>query len=355
MTGFDFLLQSRGRMPASVERTCGLSARRTSRKPIPREAAWTRAVRPGGMAPLPFADRLQRRLPPDCRGALNWGAQKGDGQPSAASRAMRTHDRPATRSKRRANTPTCFSACHLDCPLADLPRARRERLGGTRCTPPVPPPFVQGFQTLSTRRAKRQIKKRESVNGQCSPVTAHLFQLSEPLIQIAGRSGRRGNPPTAAARLDGTAELSPRRPLGLRHTRVRRLVGRVGQVAESGRPPRRRGGPFAAAVLCHRVRRRRRTAAAGAVSEPAAQLGRRGSLSAAGRGTLTDDEPWRIFDPTPHLPAALQRRPIRRPVGTLLERALDSVERHKLGAHYTPLAYVERLVIPTVIQPLREG
>jgi len=39
----------------------------------------------------------------------------------------------------------------------------------------------------------------------------------------------------------------------------------------------------------------------------------------------------------------------------LLERALDSVERHKLGAHYTPLAYVERLVIPTVIQPLREG
>jgi len=39
--------------------------------------------------------------------------------------------------------------------------------------------------------------------------------------------------------------------------------------------------------------------------------------------------------------------------GTLLERALDPVERHKLGAHYTPRAYVERLVIPTVIQPLR--
>lgn len=31
--------------------------------------------------------------------------------------------------------------------------------------------------------------------------------------------------------------------------------------------------------------------------------------------------------------------------GTLLERALDPVERHKLGAHYTPRAYVERLVI----------
>jgi hypothetical protein len=40
--------------------------------------------------------------------------------------------------------------------------------------------------------------------------------------------------------------------------------------------------------------------------------------------------------------------------GTLLERALDPVERHKLGAHYTPRAYVERLVIPTIVEPLRE-
>jgi hypothetical protein len=40
--------------------------------------------------------------------------------------------------------------------------------------------------------------------------------------------------------------------------------------------------------------------------------------------------------------------------GTLLERALDPHERHKLGAHYTPRAYVERLVLPTVIEPLRE-
>ncbi|MFT5196506.1 MAG: hypothetical protein ACI85U_003542, partial [Candidatus Promineifilaceae bacterium] len=39
--------------------------------------------------------------------------------------------------------------------------------------------------------------------------------------------------------------------------------------------------------------------------------------------------------------------------GTLLERALDPVERHKLGAHYTPRAYVERLVEPTVMEPLR--
>ncbi|MCB0596799.1 MAG: class I SAM-dependent DNA methyltransferase [Lewinellaceae bacterium] len=39
--------------------------------------------------------------------------------------------------------------------------------------------------------------------------------------------------------------------------------------------------------------------------------------------------------------------------GTLLERALDPQERHKLGAHYTPRAYVERLVQPTIIEPLR--
>ncbi len=40
--------------------------------------------------------------------------------------------------------------------------------------------------------------------------------------------------------------------------------------------------------------------------------------------------------------------------GTLLERALDPRERHKLGAHYTPRAYVERLVMPTIIEPLRQ-
>lgn len=39
--------------------------------------------------------------------------------------------------------------------------------------------------------------------------------------------------------------------------------------------------------------------------------------------------------------------------GTLLERALDPEERHRLGAHFTPRAYVERLVLPTVIEPLR--
>ena len=40
--------------------------------------------------------------------------------------------------------------------------------------------------------------------------------------------------------------------------------------------------------------------------------------------------------------------------GALLEQALDPRERRKLGAHYTPRAYVERLVIATLIDPLRE-
>ena len=39
--------------------------------------------------------------------------------------------------------------------------------------------------------------------------------------------------------------------------------------------------------------------------------------------------------------------------GTLVERALNSKERHRLGAHYTPRAYVERLVNRVVIEPLR--
>ena len=40
--------------------------------------------------------------------------------------------------------------------------------------------------------------------------------------------------------------------------------------------------------------------------------------------------------------------------GSLLERALSKKERHTLGAHYTPREHVERLVIPTIIEPLRE-
>jgi hypothetical protein len=40
--------------------------------------------------------------------------------------------------------------------------------------------------------------------------------------------------------------------------------------------------------------------------------------------------------------------------GTLLEQALDPADRRQLGAHYTPRVYVERLVVATVIEPLRE-
>lgn len=40
--------------------------------------------------------------------------------------------------------------------------------------------------------------------------------------------------------------------------------------------------------------------------------------------------------------------------GGLLEQALEPGERARLGAHYTPRAYVERLVVETVIAPLRE-
>ena len=39
--------------------------------------------------------------------------------------------------------------------------------------------------------------------------------------------------------------------------------------------------------------------------------------------------------------------------GTLLEQALDKDERRRLGAHYTPRVYVERLVVATIMEPLR--
>jgi len=39
--------------------------------------------------------------------------------------------------------------------------------------------------------------------------------------------------------------------------------------------------------------------------------------------------------------------------GTLLETALSPEERHKLGAHYTPRSFIERLIRPTIEEPLR--
>ena len=58
-----------------------------------------------------------------------------------------------------------------------------------------------------------------------------------------------------------------------------------------------------------------------------------------GRLTLAAKSNWREVEPAIF--------------GTLLERALSPTERHALGAHYTPRAYVERLVLPTVVEPLR--
>ena len=40
--------------------------------------------------------------------------------------------------------------------------------------------------------------------------------------------------------------------------------------------------------------------------------------------------------------------------GSLFEQALDPKERKRLGAHYTPRAYVERLVNATIMEPLEE-
>ena len=39
--------------------------------------------------------------------------------------------------------------------------------------------------------------------------------------------------------------------------------------------------------------------------------------------------------------------------GTLLENALDDRQRAQLGAHFTPRSFVERLVLPAVMEPLR--
>lgn len=40
--------------------------------------------------------------------------------------------------------------------------------------------------------------------------------------------------------------------------------------------------------------------------------------------------------------------------GTFLEQALDPIERKKLGAEFTPRRWVERLILPAVIEPLRK-
>ena len=153
---------------------------------------------------------------------------------------------------------------------------------------------------------------------------------------------------------------------------------------QAGHSPAPRGRFPLPLPLLH-VRRGRRPAARRQLHPPARFGPRRPrAIPAAGRAALPRDEHRHrrphLARPAPR-PQALQRRPLRRRhragpgrrparrlheaanttgrrvepaiFGTLLERALDPVERHKLGAHFTPRAYVERLVLPTVIEPLR--
>jgi len=65
-------------------------------------------------------------------------------------------------------------------------------------------------------------------------------------------------------------------------------------------------------------------------------------LTASDLGVLAEaaEADWRYVEPTIF--------------GTLLTRALDPKERHRLGAEYTPREYVERVVRQTVDVPLRE-
>ena len=63
----------------------------------------------------------------------------------------------------------------------------------------------------------------------------------------------------------------------------------------------------------------------------------RGDLAILRRAAVAD---WQHVEPTIF--------------GTLLTRALDPEERHRLGAEYTPRAFIERIVRPTVEEPLRE-
>lgn len=73
-----------------------------------------------------------------------------------------------------------------------------------------------------------------------------------------------------------------------------------------------------------------------------------------------------LFEDVEVLPVTAEELAVRRRAGQrlergraehleepLVERALNPSERHKLGAHYTPCAYVERLVEQTIIVPLQ--
>jgi len=64
---------------------------------------------------------------------------------------------------------------------------------------------------------------------------------------------------------------------------------------------------------------------------------------------LTDEQIGLLIDS-----GRKQRREVEPAIfGTLLERALEKNDRHKVGAHFTPRAHVERLVLPTIDEPPR--
>lgn len=65
--------------------------------------------------------------------------------------------------------------------------------------------------------------------------------------------------------------------------------------------------------------------------------------------TLGRREPWNTCYPTADADWSAVEPAI---FGTLLERALDARDRERLGGHFTPGAYVERLVLATIIEPL---
>ena len=135
------------------------------------------------------------------------------------------------------------------------------------------------------------------------------------------------------------SRCSPRTSNCCRRTASQELLGncarRPGEVRADGRAAL--GGDGQGRLrLCHR----RRSCAASTAScfkqAKVLPLEARGDRRAAGggRGTTGREVEPAIF-------------------GTLLERALDPDGAPQLGAHYTPRAYVERLVLATVIEPLR--
>ena len=276
---------------------------------------------------------------------------------------------------------------------AQAPRHRRpghEVLGRRHGQGPRPgrslrprPARLRRLAALPGRRRRRPLHRTLQ---RVQPFGQDLRSLSRSEIvpDSARRSVPRGDSRPAAAGLARPAGPRSQPPRGQGHPRVGGAAGQAGQTAGKGESPPRGRGPLPHALPVHHVRRGRGTDPPRVVQGPAGRAARRpGEFQAGGRGPVADDEHGRILAHPAEATAPLQRRAVcrkrcpaahpadagacctRRPAadwtdvepaifGTLLERALSPVERHKLGAHYTPRAYVERLVLPTVIEPLRE-